>query len=801
MQASPCPVAASWQRFLLGKVTPSEAAALDEHLQQCDVCLAVLPAVPADDSMVEALQAGSLCADGAANLGARLHADWLKNRHLGVNSSLPPNRESTLAPLAVDAREPYQHPQGTDKAVDFADAASVDEARANEAGDTTKTYDFLGPAQGPLELGRLGHYQVRKVLGSGGMGVVFQAYDADLQRLVALKTTLPAAAEHPSAKQRFLREARATAAIKHDHIVTIYHVGEDRGVAYLAMEFLEGESLDQRLRRQGRLPWREALRIARETAQGLAAAHKHGLIHRDIKPGNIWLESRSEGRGTRDETRPAAHAVVGPRPSPLPARVKILDFGLVLPTADNANLTQSGAIVGTPAFMAPEQCRGQTVDARADLFSLGCVLYRMVTGEAPFRGTHPISTLIAVATSTPRPPQALDPKLPPAACALIMRLLSKDPADRPPSAAAVIEAIEAIEQGRAQPAAPTWRPRRPAGWAIAAVLACVLGLAGWWTWAGLPPYDSSTAGPAAKPDDDRGDVLADRAVKAVSWSRAEPKGLYADGARALSDVVDFAELVGGTSEELRDWHAKLDAKYRIAVVSSRKGAGPTLFNAVAVETKTPLASRVQIGIDQPTTDRTYWPYEADGWRLIAICANLSADQKDPSWSNTLLWAKCDDKPKTQMNWYGPLPEIIEQINLKKRERYRTIYLSGPVFPEVQRYNTVMCPGHGRAWETQYALTSDELHATIEDCKRKGWRPDVIAPHWVDARLRHMLVVVDNSDQVDWRFRMDMSRADYQKESAQQKRAGLFPLGLVSYGHDAEIRYAAIFVRYRNPGKI
>jgi serine/threonine protein kinase len=280
-------------------------------------------------------------------------------------------------------------------------------------------YDFLAPAQTAGEIGRLGPYRVLKVLGAGGMGVVFQAEDPHLERLVALKAMKPALASSSSAKLRFIREAKATATLKHDHIVTIYQVGEDRGVPFLAMEFLEGEALDHRLRREIRLSPNEAIRIGCEIADGLAAAHERGLIHRDIKPGNIWLEGKR-------------------------ARVKILDFGLARAVASDAGITQSGVMVGTPAFMAPEQAKGQLVDARCDLFSLGCVLYRACAGELPFKGNDTMSTLMALALEEPTPPRQLNPAVPATLSALIMRLLSKDREQRPPSATAVIAALRAI---------------------------------------------------------------------------------------------------------------------------------------------------------------------------------------------------------------------------------------------------------------------------------------------------------------------------------------------------------------------
>ncbi len=274
------------------------------------------------------------------------------------------------------------------------------------------------------------------------MGIVFLAEDPQLQRLVALKAMRPALASNAAARQRFLREARAAAAIEHDHIISIYQVAEESGVPYLAMPFLKGESLDAWLNRDGSLPVPEALRIGREIAEGLDAAHQHGLIHRDIKPANIWLESR----GQQSEVRGQKSEVGG--------RVKILDFGMARTVDSKTHLTQTGAILGTPSYMAPEQARGLRVDARCDLFSLGCMLYRMTTATLPFTGTDPLSVLMSVTTDEPEPPRNLNPAMPAALSDLIIRLLAKDPKDRPASAQAVVEAIEAIERKPASAAIP-----------------------------------------------------------------------------------------------------------------------------------------------------------------------------------------------------------------------------------------------------------------------------------------------------------------------------------------------------------
>jgi serine/threonine protein kinase len=308
-------------------------------------------------------------------------------------------------------------------------------------------------------VGRLGPYRVLKVLGCGGMGVVYEAEDPRLRRSVALKALLPALAANPVARQRFLHEARAAALVAHDHVVTIYEVGEDRGIPYLAMQLLRGETLEARLRRHRRLPAAEVVRIGREVTAGLAVAHAKGLIHRDVKPSNIWLEDRSRKRAACELGTERASGTL----AATEYRIKLLDFGLARAASSDAHLTQSGALVGTPGYLAPEQTRGGPPDPRSDLFSLGCVLYRACTGELPFKGANTLAFLTALATETPRPVRDLNPEVPAALAALVMRLLAKDLDRRPPSARAVGDALATLEQGRAAeraapPRPPTTRP-------------------------------------------------------------------------------------------------------------------------------------------------------------------------------------------------------------------------------------------------------------------------------------------------------------------------------------------------------
>lgn len=297
---------------------------------------------------------------------------------------------------------------------------------------------FLAPPRAAGELGWLGKYRVLEVLGKGGMGIVFRAEDSYLKRQVALKVMKPELVTDAEAPQRFLREARATAAVKSDHIVTIHEVGQENGLPYLAMELLQGEPLQTWMQINRPIRASQLVDIAVQIARGLEAAHQGGLIHRDIKPANIWIELPS-------------------------GRVKILDFGLARPLKD-ASLTQTGIVMGTPAYMAPEQADGAKVDSRSDLFSLGCVLYEVATEEPPFKGPNTLAVLKAVALVDPRPLHEVKPDLPAVLSETVMRMLAKKPEDRPGSAAEVVQSLQDLEgqPGGLKPlSGPVRRDARP----------------------------------------------------------------------------------------------------------------------------------------------------------------------------------------------------------------------------------------------------------------------------------------------------------------------------------------------------
>ena len=283
-------------------------------------------------------------------------------------------------------------------------------------GQSKNTLDFLSPSDQPGSIGKIGTYEVTEVVGRGGMGVVLKAFDPSLHRVVAVKVLAPYLAHNPQARKRFVREAQAIAAVSHDHVITIHAIDESAEQPNIVMQYVAGRSLQQKIDAEGSLDLKEILRIGMQTAAGLSAAHAQGLVHRDVKPSNILLENGIQ-------------------------RVKLTDFGLAR-AVDDASLTQSGAIAGTPQYMAPEQANGDAVDYRADLFSLGSVLYAMCVGHSPFRASTTMGVLKRVCHDPPRPIQELNPDIPDWLCAIIMKLLAKKPEDRYPSAKAVAELLE-----------------------------------------------------------------------------------------------------------------------------------------------------------------------------------------------------------------------------------------------------------------------------------------------------------------------------------------------------------------------
>ena len=340
-----------------------------------------------------------------------------------------------------------------------------------QIGDTN--LEFLQPSDDPQSLGRLDQYEILDVVGRGGMGLVLKARDTELNRIVAVKVLAPELASNATGRMRFGREAQAAAAVSHDHVVPIFAVKDKDGneqsdLPYLVMEYVDGQSLQQKIDGDGPLELKEILRIGQQVAAGLSAAHLQGLIHRDVKPSNVLLQNGVQ-------------------------RVKITDFGLAR-AVDDVGITRTGEVAGTPQYMSPEQAQGHALDPRSDLFSLGSVMYAMCTGRGPFRADTAVASLRRVCDDTPRPIREINPDVPIWLVNVIDCLLEKDPQHRYQSAEEVSELLSKC-LSRLQEVGPTSMPgivipskHRPAQrprsrqqdargkWVVAAMLLLALGM-------------------------------------------------------------------------------------------------------------------------------------------------------------------------------------------------------------------------------------------------------------------------------------------------------------------------------------
>ncbi len=334
---------------------------------------------------------------------------------VALEKKTPAERAAFLEEMCGENREQRRRVEALLLAYD--DAGSFLEKSPVDSGEVQPfSLEFLTPSADPNLLGTLGEYQIYNIIGQGGMGIVFRALDPKLNRIVAIKVMSPLLAVNPNAKKRFIREAQAAAAVSHPHIVTIHAVDEDK-LPYLVMEYVVGQSLQEKLDKVGSLKVTEILRIGSQIAEGLAAAHKQGLIHRDIKPANILLENGVE-------------------------RVKITDFGLAR-AVDDVTITRTGEVSGTPQYMSPEQATGDRIDQRSDLFSLGAVLYAMCTGRSPFRASNLAAVVRRVCDDTPRPIADVNEDIPPWLSEIINCLLEKRPEDRLQTASEVAELLGA----------------------------------------------------------------------------------------------------------------------------------------------------------------------------------------------------------------------------------------------------------------------------------------------------------------------------------------------------------------------
>jgi hypothetical protein len=771
-----CPPVNQLSRLLVGELPRDLAEALEEHLSRCATCVQKVQTLPSEDTFVEA---------------ARQQLES------------PADQEKGIVQELIDKLQRLQPPAGMPM------PATEERSESGAGKDAADRFDFLAPAQQTDEMGRLGGYRILRVLGRGGMGVVFEGEDLRLGRKVAIKAMLPHLAGKHSFRQRFLREARTAAALAHDHIVPIFHVGEEHGAPFIVMPLLRGESLDARLACGEALSMAEVRRVGREIAQGLAVAHAAGLIHRDIKPDNLWLEAPGN-------------------------RVKILDFGLARVSSEESSLTQQGAIVGTPAYMAPEQVRAGEIDSRCDLFSLGVILYRLATGQPPFNGTDAVSTLMSVATEEPPPPRQINPQIPPALAQLIMKLLRKRPEERYQSAAEVVQALTRIESPTTTTPAPVrGRTRR---WLVAAGFLILLALG-----AGVVVKLQTGRGQITLRTDNpdieivtRGndDIVLIRDKKTKKTWDLDTRHLHlgqADDENGLriplddkspmvlkrrdgtllvtiatedlvekrpdpvaeKGVLDYAEVHDADQKGFDAWTAQMQKDgYRPVSLSIQVVKDAPRYTAVALkEAKRRLweLTFVEHHFEGPTIEKML----AKNYGAYLQCAHTYGGK----YRSAMLWQW--NMPRTWM-WTGNKSFIDSKTAEAARDaNYRPIHRGADDQGRGIVYSAIYGPDDGVPKQDAVDLSLGECRDLIKQYKSDGWMPTNLYAYGAGVKLQFGVTARREKKCPDWDISWSLTPAKYKAQLAARKQLGFRPHSSVGHDDGAGGRFSVIWVRYRS----
>jgi hypothetical protein len=607
--------------------------------------------VPSDEDLRRFLL-GSLPAEQVEVVRAWLDADPARAECLDGLAARDPLLDAFTAPGDHDTLSP-----GSLERVARAVAEALRQGPLDETPDSSRpdgTIVTSRPSVWPPV--RLGQFRIVRELGHGGMGYVFEAEDEKLGRHVAIKVLTPELASRPDATKRFLREARAAATVEHENVVPILHVGENGGVPYIVMPLLKGESLQARLKRDVKLPTADVLRIGCDVATGLAAAHDRGLVHRDMKPANVWLDADS-------------------------GRARVLDFGLAKLSDGADALTDSRALMGTPAYIAPELLDGNPATARTDLFSLGATLYECATGAKAFDGPSITAIFNAVNACRPKPPIEANPDVPPALSALILRLLSRNPSERPADARAVAETL-ALQPTTPDPATVTWTPavhpstavaqtRQPRQIQIGCVITvslCLLVAVGYGAMSRYAAMQRELAERERPAERDAAEAQA-----RLAREDALRKALEAEASKAMQKVVSKAQYRGRVDVKVA---RTIDGRERLLRLNEEGALPLRLKDAFVIEAEVDPPAYVYVVWVDPDHDVTpVYPWNpGKGWNTrpakeepvgrLTLPPNVknryTAPDAKPGLATMVMFARPTplDVPDTEVErWFKQLPEI------------------------------------------------------------------------------------------------------------------------------------------------
>ncbi|QDV44319.1 Serine/threonine-protein kinase PknB [Stieleria neptunia] len=659
-------------------------------------------------------------------------------------------------------------------------------------------------------IGRIGTFEALQLLGRGGNGIVFKAFDEKLHRIVALKVMAPELTATSPARKRFLREARAAASLQHSSIVNVYSV-ESGPFPYLTMEFIDGPSLQQYVAQSGPLEIADVCRWGAQIAEGLAAAHDRNLLHRDIKPANILLQRGSD-------------------------QAKITDFGLAR-AVDDASLTRSGMIAGTPMYMSPEQARGQTIDQRSDLFSLGSVLYVMLTGRPPFRAAHSLAVMKRLTEEQPRAIQELIPEVPSWLVDVVSRLHAKKPEDRFQNGLDVANALRThfappMHASNATPRTSTAAPpilaehdrsdaqvspqiktsgasrgtrkRVPGVVGVLAVGFAISALAiakidswnsGSWT---------TSSGTSAESNKSDADPLAGAASTDTLESgllvQSEPpiqdENPTMDSVREGRDpeVLASAVLLGASRSSLEQWLSGLDDAVPIGI-GLRSGSTDPTFDAVAItQRNTPqwqanfVKDDREAGKDYQQMRGTHGVY----WRLTIPFPG----RKPWECEGIKLWKRSMGNWETRNHGQRPIRQVIS--GLQNSSKYP---LSISVVESNGETNTHLLTKHrpGLANHAYGQLTLEQLVQRVALHRQDDWRLEYFQLNSGTPEARFAAVFCENNTPRHWELSVGLTAPEFWEMRSAKRSDGFYPRSLGSYWSDGKVFVAVLWHDiYHNP---
>ncbi|HEY7428882.1 MAG TPA: protein kinase [Gemmataceae bacterium] len=709
------------------------------------------------------------------------------------------------------------------------------------------TADDKGRRPADLLPGEFSRYRILKQLGKGGMGAVYLVHDSQLDRAVAMKIPHYRPEDGTQARERFVIEARAAAALHHRNVCPVHDAGQINGVPYLTMAYIEGRPLSDLLRAEQPFTPSEAAALVRKLALALHEAHARGVIHRDLKPSNILIDKDNE---------------------PV-----LVDFGLARRMgAAETRLTHPGSLMGTPAYMSPEQANGDlaVMGPATDIYSLGMILYELLAGRPPFRG--PAATVLGqIMSATPQPPSVYRPDLDPALETICLQAMAKNIEDRYPSMIALADALTAYLQGDRQdqiqqsdaapsrssgqemmiadagrstaPALSFWH-RRPAHvGAAAAFLFAALSLAAWT----VIKINTAKGQLVIETDDPNievvvkqgGATIIDRTAQreivlkpggyeielaeakqglqlstkkftllrgerqivrvyletgkqeaANDPDRKDLRKAGPDQPKAEPVVKDFQEIHGADGQALEKWMDGLRNQwFRPVFLSVSAGAVPR-FTAIAIRDGRYVPFRYFVAKEHgPEEWQRYWDQTmAAGFRSTLCCWHHVGGRRYASG----LWVNDNE------NWAwqgGPIGRISERMKSARRESLRPIELNGVDPPETFN-STFVRNRENLDWDVYFDLTEEALRKLASERCVKGWRLDWVSCYLDHNQPRFLAIIVRDRGNPDWKFLMDMPTSSLEKELVEQKRLGLRPLAISAYEEKGETRYAAIWLRYR-----